>query len=351
MHFSRNLGVQLFPSNTSCGFFHLLQNLSIYLFIQIIIFGSNFYNGAALLPFLKNVKPFFGLFFQVIAWRCFPLSTMVIMIYYILYGRRIICLLDTQCLRHPYADRNGQFFLLAVLGNTILFFTSNLGNIFVLFTQKYRQWTSFEIAFNIFLLYAHSSLSHFHVFATHYLLYSTYQSLVQSNRKLSAGKCTKYQENILLEQFVQLAVINRKLYSLLSIPMSISYFISVVFSMVISFLLTFPIFKWPLAFYPLMNGLYYLYLVAYTQKVRLLAEEIVHNLQANRKGKLGLERAFPRLSKGRLAPNSYAIRCQELELYVDYFRLSIFSLATIDRAFLLGTVLIVLNYAVFIYQT
>lgn len=311
--------------------------------IHLLVFGRPTYNGGNIIDDLKRESPLFGRFFQMIVWRAQPLSTLALFVYYLLYGNTIIRLLDTDHLARPFQGRALPLCALAILGNTLIFLAINLGNVLSLLSEESLHLSKLEIASNLFLLYAMSSAAHFYLFILHYQLYGTYQNLQSIQWQLSGKPSTGKLRQLLL-QFTQVASLKRQLDALISVQLCISYFLAAVNSMVLFYMLAFIIFIWPLIIYPFMVLLYYIHLVTYSEKVFLLSEAIVRKFQADEKGKC------VRARRGR--PVSRLIRHSELHLYLDYFKLTLFShFAVLNHSFLLATALLLLNYTVFISQT
>lgn len=352
---NRNLGVQLRPLNSRLGVLNLLLNLAIYLLFQIVISGSNRYDGSSAVTFITKAKPFLGLVFDLIVVRTFSFSTNISMAYYLHNGGRILGLLDTERLRRPYEARARPYFGLVLLCNTIIFFGSNSGSLYILFYRV--SMSHFEIAYNTALLYAAASARYFHFFIAHYLMISTLSNLKQINIKLSTGKLVKSQESLLISQFIELAQLNKQIWWLISLQMTVSYVTAVTHTMVLLYISAFIIFRFRLIFYPLMHILYYIYLINYNLKIRHLAGEIIGKWQqSEREERYRLARRRQlQWRHGPLANGwqecSRLIRRQEIELYGSYFTIYLFNMIPMDRAFLLGTALLALNYAVFLYQT
>lgn len=356
--YSRNLCVQLFPFDSWLGKLNLLLNLILYLGIYIVVFGSPIYNGASAITFFKKEKPFLGLFFEMVVRKTFPLATIVSMFYYIFYGQRIIRLLDSPCLRRPYQGRAQQLFALLLLGNTLLVLSIHTGNIrSVLFLAESLGMSQFQVVYNIFFLYVSASAGAFHFVIIHYLMYATYQNLLQMNHRQKAEKLSKSQERVLISQFTELAVLNQQIWQLISFQMLVYYFTTAIQTMVLSYMLIFIFFFLPLAINAATNILYYIYMINYNWKIRRLAREIVSKLQADEskdRSSLATRRQLHRhkiQTEKSFRAESRLIRHLELEQYLEYFTIYIYNMTIMDRAFLFGTALLALNYAVFIYQT
>lgn len=275
----RHLGVQLFPFTSLRGMINLLFNVLLYFTACTVVFRSPLLNGSGAVTILKQVKPFFGFFFQLMVGRLYPASTMVTFFYYLFNGQRIINLLDSDSLRGlPIDMQPVRYSALLFLGNTFTVIVVNMGNLISLFNNGHEM-TLFQTISKLVCLYILSTIAYFHYFLIYYLEHSTIEKLLQMKGKLT-GKLTKIQENSLISQLLELVKLNRQVYSHITLQLFIFYFIASINSLVIFYLVFFLIPYWALLAIPLINAGYTLYLVDLNRQILLLAEEIMDNLNA-----------------------------------------------------------------------
>lgn len=327
----------------------MLQNVLLSALFRIAIFNSNLFNGVDRVAHLKAIKPFFGAFFELTVARFYPWGTVFGMFHYIVFGPRILALLDAPLLRGPFERHPRRFFVVTLLVNTSFFFAANTGNII-----KILNLNPFSLLYHFIALYALSFCVSFHLFVIQYLHYSTVANLRRIKMALYQ-KLSKTEENDLISQFIQLAIYNRKLYWLVALPSLIHYTATTIYSMVLTYSVVFLDFPLRSLSYPIFSSLYFLYIVSCNQANVRLAEEILQQLQRKEtetRWFLHWSRRRPHgLNDALLTVNSTTIRRHEVELYLDYFQMSFINLAIFDRSLLFGTALITLNYLIFIYQT
>lgn len=316
---------------------------------MVVFGGDGIFNRVAYFSYLKETKPVFGLFFSIVN-TIYPITTLIIAVYYLLYGRKILQLLDSLPFGASYTEKNCKISIsLVILANTIISITSFPRDYILLYLNE-SNLSLFQLFYSCFSLYTLATCSYVHMYFFHYLQYTTLQSLSQIHSQLSTHKLPKSTETTLISKFIQIASLHRQVNRLLSLPLMSHYFISTVYSMSLIYV---ALFLHPMLLsliFPIINWFHIFHLVSVNQKIVNLAKKIIETLKRIESTQGNpLRPCLFQWSNNQV--DSRLIRRKEVDLYLSYFCLSFFHLARLDKAFILGTALLAVNYIVFIYQT
>lgn len=351
-----NAGIQLSPYSLrhlrGCG------NLTVNLILNIAIFYNMIttqqFASRHLIDQLKNAKPFFNIVFLLFVHGFYPICTLFTMIHYFLYGPVMMACLDSPLLRQPYEGKSRPYFTLLMVLNFVMFLAVNVGNINNYFKDKNEgEFSLCETLYNFIMLYLLSLIRYFQTFVLHYCLHGTYHSLLALHEQLiNSNDQENAVKSAVISKFIDLALVNKQIYHLVSLQMIIFYSLSSVNVLIISYIALLIANKYTIFIFPMIKIFYVLYLVGLNRKVQTLAAMIVNELKIS---KIDAKKKHIKVHHFQ-SPSSVnnpnpALRYKEIEIYQRCFQLKAFNLTKLNRKFMFATGLLILNYTIFIYQT
>lgn len=360
-------GIQLYPYSVrhlrGCG------NLTVNLLLNLAIFHNMItgreFASERLIERLHSAKPFFMIVYKLFVSRFYPLCTLLTMLHYFLYGPAMMACLDSPSLRPPFEGKAGRYFSALVVANFAMFVAVNTSNISSYYRGKEEEeeeaFTAYETLYNCILLYFLSSIRYFQTTVLHYCLHGTHRRLLTLHEQLISAQNEKSEQeqevikSALISQFIDLALVNKQIYHLVSLQMITFYCLSSLNVLIISYIALLIANMYIILIFPLANILYILYLIGLNRKVQALAAMMVKELKKSKKGaskdvQIKVVHHFLQSPSSVHSP-SRAIRYEEIEIYQRCFTLKAFDLTKLNRKFMLATGLLILNYTIFIYQT
>ncbi len=145
--------------------------------------------------------------------------------------------------------------------------------------------------------------------------------------------------------------LNALFFELLSLPFAVFLTISVINIVISFYILLFYINNSILLLFPILTTLYLLYLTNINNQIQQLVFRICQQLNVLYKNKNAKQKQL----KNNFSVSNHKLHQQiiyyETECYFKAFQIKLFNSIQINRSFILNTILVIVNYMIFIYQT
>lgn len=373
----RNLGVQLRPysltnwrSLLNVAFNLSLSCLSVYGLSRLDILHFATFQSR-----FQHQKPIYGTFLRLSLDIGLPGAFLISRVYYLLFGSRLVLLLDAPCFRTTYKRHHLKAFFLAVpLLCNLNYFLFNWAS-FQKIVHEPREILNECISF--LSMYLVTFAHYLPCVMEHYIQYFSIQRLREIENSIKNGQpnigmfsilivffaisilCTV--EFVVIEEVRELALVSNQLHRFLSLPIVVFFFVRVVNGIAVLCLVILNLQNDTVPFLgaALLTWLYVFYLVQLNRQTRNAFDRIclfLHNRHPTltHKNKWHIFKQwklFKMTTLIRQRQESEQIRLHGIDIYRSHFQMRILSFIQIDAPFLLEMAAFILNYVVFIYQT
>ena len=298
---------------------------------------------------MRQSRPLMAQLYSHCMHIVYPTCNCLYFLYYFACGRKIVATLDSMCSQFRLLgdDQKVKRTLLYVIFLQALYSTAvSNRNALPLLTRSFTCTNIFNIVAN----FINGCKTLFGLLLFHFIQYLNLQVLGAVVKQIKVSAISTNLAEDVFGQLSQLASANRQLHRLLSFPMFI-YFSYMVLSTICTVCISF----FYQELFGILSSIQFLKIIVYSGSLCSYVVYIVYlNHQALRlfDSFTGVFRYDPAhlVRVKRLYSYSH-FKYGELTLYRNDFKLQVFYLNTLNLPLIFSTVLLILSYVVFIFQT